>query len=186
MRSRSGQKACVKRLARLISYIHRTSVFRQYCYVGNTARQCGSGLFQDSDFAGDLEDSKSTSGGIVSDTEGSSSSRTRLREKAVYHHEHRLEQLETLFNISQQLILNHGSEICGISTIGWHHTLWRRSTLQHDRAIKLSQAMVHVYSDSVLCLGKRHAYPCSYGKNTMNNSDSKNHQKMIWDRRRAI
>ena len=101
---------------------------------------------------------------FVSDTEGSSSSRTRLREKAVYHHEHRLEQLETLFNISQQLILNHGSEICGISTIGWHHTLWRRSTLQHDRAIKLSQAMVHVYSDSVLCLGKMHAYSCTYGK----------------------
>ena len=31
----------------------------------NTAQQCGSGLFQDSDSAGDLEDSKSTSGGIL-------------------------------------------------------------------------------------------------------------------------
>ena len=30
--------------------------------MGNTAKQCGLGLFQDSDFAGDLEDSKSTSG----------------------------------------------------------------------------------------------------------------------------
>ena len=30
--------------------------------MGNTARQCRLGLFQDSDFAGDLEDSKSTSG----------------------------------------------------------------------------------------------------------------------------
>ena len=30
---------------------------------GNTAKQCRLGLFQDSDFAGDLEDSKSTSGG---------------------------------------------------------------------------------------------------------------------------
>ena len=29
---------------------------------GNTAKQCRLGLFQDSDFAGDLEDSKSTSG----------------------------------------------------------------------------------------------------------------------------
>ena len=28
----------------------------------NTAKQCRLGLFQDSDFAGDLEDSKSTSG----------------------------------------------------------------------------------------------------------------------------
>ena len=27
-------KACDKRLARLISYIHRTCEFRQYCFVG--------------------------------------------------------------------------------------------------------------------------------------------------------
>ena len=33
--------------------------------VGNTAKQCRLGLFQDSDFAGDLEDSKSTSGGTL-------------------------------------------------------------------------------------------------------------------------
>ena len=45
-----------KRLARLISYIHHTSEYR-YCHVGNTAQHCRLGLFQDSDFAGDLEDS---------------------------------------------------------------------------------------------------------------------------------
>ena len=33
--------------------------------MGNTARQCRLGLFQDSDFAGDVEDSKSTSGGTL-------------------------------------------------------------------------------------------------------------------------
>ena len=33
-------KACDKRLARLISYIHHTSEYRQYCYLGNTAQQC--------------------------------------------------------------------------------------------------------------------------------------------------
>ena len=55
-------KACDKRLNRLISYIHHTSEYKQYCHVGNTAKQCRLGLFQDSDFAGDLEDSKSTSG----------------------------------------------------------------------------------------------------------------------------
>ena len=33
--------------------------------MGNTAKQCRLGLFQDSDFAGDLEDSKSTSGGSL-------------------------------------------------------------------------------------------------------------------------
>ena len=55
-------RACDKRLARLISNIHHTCEHRQYCHVENTAQQCRLGLFQDSDFAGDLEDSKSTSG----------------------------------------------------------------------------------------------------------------------------
>ena len=58
-------KACDKRLNRLISYIHHTCEYKQYCYVGNTAKQCRLGLFQDSDFAGDLEDSQSTSGGTL-------------------------------------------------------------------------------------------------------------------------
>ena len=33
--------------------------------MGNTAKQCRLGLFQDSDFAGDLEDSKSTFAGTL-------------------------------------------------------------------------------------------------------------------------
>ena len=33
--------------------------------MGNTAKQCRLGLFEDSDFAGDVEDSKSTSGGTL-------------------------------------------------------------------------------------------------------------------------
>ena len=52
-------RACDKRLNRLISYIHHTCEYKQYCYVGNTAKQCRLGLFQDSDFPGDLEGSKS-------------------------------------------------------------------------------------------------------------------------------
>ena len=58
-------KACDKRLNRLISYIHHTSEYKQYCHVGHTAKQCRLGLFQDSDFARDLEDSKSTSEGTL-------------------------------------------------------------------------------------------------------------------------
>ena len=34
-------------------------------HVGNTAQNCRLGSFQDSDFAGEVEDSKSTSGGIL-------------------------------------------------------------------------------------------------------------------------
>ena len=33
--------------------------------MGNTTKQCSLGLFQDSDFAGDLDDSKSTYGGTL-------------------------------------------------------------------------------------------------------------------------
>ena len=57
--------ACDKRLSRSISYFHHTCDYKQYCHVGNTAKQCRLGLFQDPDFAGDLEDSKSTSGGTL-------------------------------------------------------------------------------------------------------------------------
>ena len=51
-------RACDKRLARLIAYIHHASEFKQYLLscVGNTAQHCRLGLFQDSDFADDLED----------------------------------------------------------------------------------------------------------------------------------
>ena len=49
-------KACDKLLARLISYIHHTCKYRQYCYVEAPAQQCILGLFQVSDFAGDIED----------------------------------------------------------------------------------------------------------------------------------
>ena len=50
-------RACDKRLNRLISYNHHTCECKQYYYVGNTAKQCRLGLFKDSHFAGDLEDS---------------------------------------------------------------------------------------------------------------------------------
>ena len=57
--------ACNRHLARLISFIHHTNDYRQYCHVGKTAEDCRLSLFQDSVFAGDLEDSKLTSGGTL-------------------------------------------------------------------------------------------------------------------------
>ena len=50
-------RACHRRLAPLIAYIHHTIYHRQCCHVGNTAQHCRLGLFQDADFAADLEDS---------------------------------------------------------------------------------------------------------------------------------
>ena len=58
-------RACDRRLARSMSYIQHTSDYRQYSHVRNTAQHCRVGLLQDSDLAGDLEDSKSTSGRIL-------------------------------------------------------------------------------------------------------------------------
>ena len=76
-------KACDKRLNRLISYIHHKCEYKQYCHVGNTAKQCRLGLFQDSDFAGDLEDSKSTSAG------------TLWKASDYYHHEQFMESFSS-------------------------------------------------------------------------------------------
>ena len=39
-------RACDKRLARLITYIHFTSEHKQYCHVGNTAQQCQLDCFK--------------------------------------------------------------------------------------------------------------------------------------------
>ena len=58
--------ACGKRLARFIPCIHFTSGYRQYGTVGNTASKSKLSLFQVRDFACDLADSKSTSGGVLS------------------------------------------------------------------------------------------------------------------------
>ena len=69
------------------------------------------------------------------------------------------EALKTLFDIMQELILNQKREIWHVSTIEWQFTPWMRSILLHDKVIKLSKAQVHVYSDSVLCLGKMHRHP---------------------------
>ena len=58
-------RACDTDLVRLISRIPHTCEFKHYWQMGNTAQQCWFGLFQDCDFARDVEDSKSTSGGLL-------------------------------------------------------------------------------------------------------------------------
>ena len=58
------EHACDLRQARLIIYIRRTPNKKQYCHGGNLV-ECKLGLFQDADFAVNLTDSKSTSGGVL-------------------------------------------------------------------------------------------------------------------------
>ena len=67
--------------------------------------------------------------------------------------------LKTLFDITQKLILNQKNEILNVSTIEWQFTSWMRSTLLHDKALKLAKAKVFVYSDTFLCPRKMHGHP---------------------------
>ena len=46
-------KACDKRLSRLISYIHHRCDYKQYCHVGNTAKQCRFGTVSRLRFCGE-------------------------------------------------------------------------------------------------------------------------------------
>ena len=58
------------------------------------------------------------------------------------------EKVRTLFDISQKLILDHKDEIFGISTIELNTVPCIRTTLLFDKAMNLSKAKVHVYSNS--------------------------------------
>ena len=57
--------ACDRRLHRLICYMHQTADYAQICFVGDAPGDCWLTLFSDASFAGDLRDSKSTTGGFL-------------------------------------------------------------------------------------------------------------------------
>ena len=57
--------ACDKRLDRLMRYIHHNSDLVLKCVVGDKVEDCSIALFCDASFAGDLTDSKSTSGAYL-------------------------------------------------------------------------------------------------------------------------
>ena len=58
-------KAHDKRLWRLISYMNGTKDRVLKCYVGDTPEKCQLVLYTDASFAGDIRDSKSTTGGLI-------------------------------------------------------------------------------------------------------------------------
>ena len=57
--------ACDKRLHRLTCYLNTTKQWSLTCIVGDAAGKCKIALFCDASFAGDLRDSKSTSGAFL-------------------------------------------------------------------------------------------------------------------------
>ena len=59
-----------------------------------------------------------------------------------------------MFDISTKLVAEQ-DEISGLETIGWEKHSWKYlSLIDDERIINLQRAKVHVFSDSVLCLGK--------------------------------
>ena len=67
--------------------------------------------------------------------------------------------LKQMFDISAKLVTEQ-DEISGLETIGWEKHSWKYlSSVGDERIINLKRTKVHVFSDSVLCLGKIHQNP---------------------------
>ena len=67
--------------------------------------------------------------------------------------------LKQMFDISAKLVAEQ-DEISGLETIGWEKHSWKYlSLIDDERIINIQRAKVHVFSDSVLCLGKIHQNP---------------------------
>ena len=64
------------------------------------------------------------------------------------------EEIQSLFQITLKLIVDHSEEILNIHTIHSASPYWTRSVLSHDQVIQWTKAKVLVYFDSVLCLEK--------------------------------
>ena len=67
--------------------------------------------------------------------------------------------LKQMFGISSKLV-GEQDEISNLETIGWEKHSWNfLSLIGDERVINLQRAKVHVFSNSVLCLGKIHQHP---------------------------
>ena len=61
-------------------------------------------------------------------------------------------------------LVSEQTEIQGISPIDWQDKSWKRTTMLNDRAVQLSTAKPHVFSSSVLCMGRIPDTPVSSWK----------------------
>ena len=69
--------------------------------------------------------------------------------------------LKKMFDISTKLV-SEQDEIFDVDTIHWEKHSWKHLSLIGDETvINLQRAAVHVFSDSVLCLGRVHQHPKS-------------------------
>ena len=69
--------------------------------------------------------------------------------------------MKQMFDTSSKLV-SEQDEIYGVKTIDWENYSWKYLSLIGDgQIISLQRTKVHVFSDSVLCLGKIHEKPQS-------------------------
>ena len=70
--------------------------------------------------------------------------------------------MKQMFDIFEKLISEQSDEIYGVKTINWEDCSWKQVSLVGDeQVISLLHTKVHVFSDSVLCLGKMNEHPQS-------------------------
>ena len=70
--------------------------------------------------------------------------------------------MKQMFDISEKLISEQSDEIYGVNTINWEDSSWQYLPFVGDeQVISLLHTKVHVFSDSVLCLGKMNQNPQS-------------------------
>ena len=71
----------------------------------------------------------------------------------------KFEDVESVFNITQKLVMEHSEEILNVKRLEYSSPSWARSVLANDQAIKWAKAKVCVYADSVLCVGQMRDTP---------------------------
>ena len=62
----------------------------------------------------------------------------------------KFEEVESLFNITQKLVMEHSEEILHVKCLEYSSPSWARAVLSHDQTIKWAKAEVCVCADSVL------------------------------------
>ena len=66
----------------------------------------------------------------------------------------KFEQIESVFNITEKLVMEHSEEILNVKCLEYSSPSWARSVLANDQAIKWAEAKACVYADTVPCVGQ--------------------------------
>ena len=70
--------------------------------------------------------------------------------------------MKQMFDIPEKLITERSDEIYGVKTTNREDSSWKHlSLIGGEQVISLQHTKVHVFSDSVLCLGKTNEHPQS-------------------------